>query len=70
MKTYFKTCLLSLALIGFVSCNAKNKKQTVALNDTQIVHHEPSKTQIKVALLLDTSNSMDGLIDQAKLNKF
>ena len=66
MKTYFKTCLLSLALIGFVSCNAKNKKQTVALNDTQIVHHEPSKTQIKVALLLDTSNSMDGLIDQAK----
>lgn len=26
----------------------------------------PSKTSIKVALLLDTSNSMDGLIDQAK----
>lgn len=26
----------------------------------------PSKTSIKVALILDTSNSMDGLIDQAK----
>ena len=27
---------------------------------------EPKKNTIKVALLLDTSNSMDGLINQAK----
>ncbi|WP_396602254.1 VWA domain-containing protein [Algibacter sp. R77976] len=66
MKTYFKTCLLSFALIGFISCNANNKKQAVALNDTKVEHHEPNKQFIKVALLLDTSNSMDGLIDQAK----
>lgn len=29
-------------------------------------HHHPDKNTIRVALLLDTSNSMDGLIDQAK----
>ncbi len=66
MKTYFKTLLLSFALIGFISCNAKNKKQNIALNEAKTVHHEPNKQFIKVALLLDTSNSMDGLIDQAK----
>ncbi|WP_298549992.1 vWA domain-containing protein [uncultured Algibacter sp.] len=66
MKTYFKTTLLSFALMGFLSCNAKNKKQSIVLNDTKIEHHEPNKQFIKVALLLDTSNSMDGLIDQAK----
>ena len=66
MKTYFKTLLLSFALIGFISCNAKNKKQNLALNEVKTINHEPSKQFIKVALLLDTSNSMDGLIDQAK----
>ena len=30
------------------------------------VHDEKINTKIQVALLLDTSNSMDGLIDQAK----
>lgn len=54
MKTLFKTCLLIALLVGFSACNANNK------NDN------PNKQFIKVALLLDTSNSMDGLIDQAK----
>ena len=66
MKTYLKTLLFSIALIGFTSCTANNKKQDIALNDTKTNHHEPSIQFIKVALLLDTSNSMDGLIDQAK----
>ena len=66
MKTYLKTCFLSFALIGFISCKAKNKKETIALNNSKVVLHEPSNPHIKVALLLDTSNSMDGLIDQAK----
>lgn len=66
MKTYFKTVLLSFALIGFISCNANNKKQSIALNDTKTNNPETNKQFIKVALLLDTSNSMDGLIDQAK----
>ncbi len=30
------------------------------------IQQEPSKKKIKIALLLDTSNSMDGLIEQAK----
>jgi len=41
-------------MVGFSVCKANTK------ND------KPSKQFIKVALLLDTSNSMDGLIDQAK----
>lgn len=66
MKTYFKTLVLSFALFGFISCNAKNKQQNLAFNEPKTEHHEPNKQFIKVALLLDTSNSMDGLIDQAK----
>lgn len=66
MKTHFKTLLFSLILIGFTACNANNKKPNVDYGQTQITEHKPSKQYIKVALLLDTSNSMDGLIDQAK----
>lgn len=66
MKTQFKSLLLGIALIGFVACNANNKKQSVNLAQAQIANNKPNKQYIKVALLLDTSNSMDGLIDQAK----
>ncbi|ULC59388.1 VWA domain-containing protein [Flaviramulus sp. BrNp1-15] len=66
MKTSIKTILLCCTLITFISCNAKTKKQKVAYNESEIIHPEPNKQFIKVALLLDTSNSMDGLIDQAK----
>ncbi len=54
MKTIFKSSLLLALLISFLVGNAKNEKDN------------PDKQFIKVALLLDTSNSMDGLIDQAK----
>jgi hypothetical protein len=66
MKTQFKTLAISLCMISFLSCNANEKKGTkeVALAETKT--HHPEKQFIKVALLLDTSNSMDGLIDQAK----
>ncbi|MEP3838256.1 MAG: vWA domain-containing protein [Algibacter sp.] len=66
MKTYFKTVLLCTTLAVFTSCKAENKKQTIALNETKTLNPKPNKPFIKVALLLDTSNSMDGLIDQAK----
>jgi len=66
MKTYLKTFLFSIALIGFTACNANNKKINTDLAQVKITAHKPSKQYIKVALLLDTSNSMDGLIDQAK----
>ena len=67
MKTSVKFLMLSLLTIS-LSCQAKTDKKT-ALNDpvqlSEKTHH-PSKQFIKVAILLDTSNSMDGLIDQAK----
>ena len=66
MKTQLKTFLFSIALIGFTACNANNKKVNVDYAQTEITKNKPSKQYIKVALLLDTSNSMDGLIDQAK----
>ncbi len=66
MKTHFKTFLFSMLLIGFTACNANNKKANTNYAQAQITAHNPSKQYIKVALLLDTSNSMDGLIDQAK----
>ena len=66
MKTIFKSIVLSVLMITCLSCNANNKskKADVALAETE--EHETNKQFIKVALLLDTSNSMDGLIDQAK----
>lgn len=67
MKTILKTTALGLFLFGLLSCNANSKKQEVSdLAITEMTHIQPNKQFIKVALLLDTSNSMDGLIDQAK----
>ncbi len=59
----FISALLATA-ISFASCNSSNansKKNTVI--EKPIV---TENTKIQVALLLDTSGSMDGLIDQAK----
>ncbi len=66
MKTQFKTLLFSMAVIAFTACHANTKKQTANYAQIEITDPKPSKQYIKVALLLDTSNSMDGLIDQAK----
>lgn len=66
MKTYFKTFLFSMTLIAFITCHANNKRQDLVYTSTEKAHPNPGKQFIKVALLLDTSNSMDGLIDQAK----
>ncbi|MDN3664487.1 vWA domain-containing protein [Algibacter miyuki] len=70
MKTSFKFFTLCATLIGLTACNAKTKKQPTLYAENQVMekvtHTEPNKQYIKVALLLDTSNSMDGLIDQAK----
>ncbi|MFK5880384.1 MAG: vWA domain-containing protein [Flavobacteriaceae bacterium] len=66
IKTLFKT-LLALIVFTTISCNASNKK--TAKKDIIVVNtitKKALKSTVKVALLLDTSNSMDGLIDQAK----
>ncbi|MCK8482164.1 vWA domain-containing protein [Psychroserpens algicola] len=66
MKTIIKTLVISLCMMSFLSCNAKEKKETKPLALAETNAHKPNHQFIKVALLLDTSNSMDGLIDQAK----
>ena len=49
-----------LLIIGFLSALPLHAK------DAQQVDPAPPKDKIQIALLLDTSNSMDGLIDQAR----
>ncbi|MEH1007331.1 vWA domain-containing protein [Winogradskyella sp. ECml5-4] len=69
MKTPFKTLILAVSLVSLLACNANSKNRTQDLAISEIVIKTTSKNknpEIKVALLLDTSNSMDGLIDQAK----
>lgn len=66
MKTFFKTFLLCIPIIAITACHGHTKKQNLAENQPTTNHPEPNNQFIKVALLLDTSNSMDGLIDQAK----
>ncbi|MDN3494109.1 VWA domain-containing protein [Winogradskyella bathintestinalis] len=70
MKTQIKASIIALSIITLTACNANNKKQNItdtligeSMIETTSKIDEPN---IKVALLLDTSNSMDGLIDQAK----
>ncbi|NOR27263.1 MAG: hypothetical protein GQ540_01910 [Lutibacter sp.] len=62
MKTLLKLLIITLTTTTLF-CNANNLKAT---NNTLNFLNESPKQKIKVALLLDTSNSMDGLINQAK----
>lgn len=66
MKHVMKTMALAVILLSAMSCNANEKKNLDSFAMRTSEAHEPSQQYIKVALLLDTSNSMDGLIDQAK----
>jgi len=61
-----KTIGLSALLLCSLSCKADTKP--IKNNSTEILSSSKltKKSTIKVALLLDTSNSMDGLIDQAR----
>jgi hypothetical protein len=70
MKKYFKitASVVTLILTGVV-CYATipTPKKTQKVNKSNYKTIEPSKKNIvQIALLLDTSNSMDGLINQAK----
>ncbi|WP_024771577.1 vWA domain-containing protein [Aquimarina macrocephali] len=70
MKTFFTWSILCLLVT--ISCNANNKSnsdlafQKEKNHLIQTTKTDPNTRNIQVALLLDTSNSMDGLIDQAK----
>lgn len=66
MKTHFKVILGLSLMASIYSCKADSKKKTIAQTTIETETPKTNKQFIKVALLLDTSNSMDGLIDQAK----
>jgi len=57
-----------LVVLSFftLACQSENKKTLLKDGIVLNVNPNPKNNTIKVALLLDTSNSMDGLIDQAK----
>jgi len=61
-----KTIGLSILLLCSLSCKADTKTETNNLTILETTSTSIEKSTIKVALLLDTSNSMDGLIDQAR----
>ena len=64
MKSKLFISALFAIVISFVSCNSSNANPK---KDTRIKKPVTAETtKIQVALLLDTSSSMDGLIDQAK----
>lgn len=65
------TTILTINLASFSSCSADpegviNNQSVAGLNALQQTSPDGKKKKIKIALLLDTSNSMDGLINQAK----
>ncbi|MFP4847111.1 VWA domain-containing protein [Winogradskyella sp. PE311] len=69
MKKFVKTTALAMSLLTCVACHANTNSNTKRIAMSQRSAQPVPKIEepeIKVALLLDTSNSMDGLIDQAK----
>jgi len=61
-----KTIGFSVLLLCSLSCKADTKTEPIKLTTLGNTSTPVEKSTIKVALLLDTSNSMDGLIDQAR----
>lgn len=66
MKT-LNLILVCFMFLGTLACNGTNKKPSITSHiDSKEIDLDDDEKTIQVALLLDTSNSMDGLIDQAK----
>jgi len=78
VKKILGTGLMILAMGSTYACGLKAKTLPAESITTNLTPEEPksSNNVVKIALLLDTSNSMDGLINQAKaqlwdiVNKF
>jgi len=75
VKQFIGFGVLAIALTAAFSYTSKKNVQ-ITTTPATAVHEKPSNNTVKIALLLDTSNSMDGLINQAKaqlwdiVNKF
>lgn len=66
LKHLLGMALFIVAAGTVYGCNTKAKKHGTAALVTKSIAEKPAKQYVKLALLLDTSNSMDGLINQAK----
>jgi hypothetical protein len=64
-----KTTIASLLIAACIACKGNNNNSDTAINNDSASIQQAQNTApatIQIALLLDTSNSMDGLIDQVK----
>ncbi|MCL6267333.1 vWA domain-containing protein [Flagellimonas myxillae] len=66
LKQLFGISIMILSAGTIYGCNLNAHKQETASLLTTPVAEKPAEQFVKIALLLDTSNSMDGLINQAK----
>lgn len=63
----FTYLALSSLVVGYACKVEPKENKELAMHHFSVVETtEPKKQYVKIALLLDTSNSMDGLINQAK----
>ena len=66
VKNFIGVAFVLLAVSSSYGCNLKAQEKENTILITQSNLDKPVKQYVKIALLLDTSNSMDGLINQAK----
>ncbi|MBT8235442.1 MAG: VWA domain-containing protein [Bacteroidia bacterium] len=66
MKLKRTSQFLSLSMLLFVMGSWAPDYEVQPLKSSELTHLKMSKQRVRIALLLDTSNSMDGLINQAK----
>lgn len=66
LKYAFGTALFLFIVSTSYGCNLKAQKNEDKTIVVATSFEKPAKQYVKIALLLDTSNSMDGLINQAK----
>ncbi|UII80832.1 VWA domain-containing protein [Flagellimonas sp. CMM7] len=66
LKHLLGIALFTIAAGTVYGCNLKPREYQNTALITKSIADKPAKQYVKVALLLDTSNSMDGLINQAK----
>ncbi|WP_420321600.1 VWA domain-containing protein [Flagellimonas sp.] len=66
IKYVLSLAIATMAIGNIYGCSIKEKPQPNTALVTKSIVEKPAKQYVKIALLLDTSNSMDGLINQAK----
>ncbi len=66
VKYVLSFMLASITIGNIYGGNLRERNYSKTALITKSIDEKPSKQYVKIALLLDTSNSMDGLINQAK----